>query len=358
MVALIRPERVEAMRKEYVGKKLRVLEDFETDNGELKRGDVGTVVSVDDWGRFKMNWLSGSKDLVSLRDPIGFATRSATWRAARPRHRTRPPKGSTPRRGTGFAASSWRSPSNGATDRRTTMTSNLTLRHYRRAPITFDREREYAQSDRGGNGKPRGFWVSVKGAYDWPWYITVEHADNEWMPNDRVGVEHEVTLSPTANVKIITTVAELDAFTREHMTPVGEPHFSDGMGLSGERDLYWRANYLDWTRIVPLYDGLIIAPYLWQRRLDYMWYYGWDVASGCIWNLDAIQTVKWLIPELVELERRVAHWIDVAFEQFENRMKYGVDDPTGGQGRQLYRIDSPLFPSAVSETRPEEDDDE
>jgi len=34
------------------------------------------------------------------------------------------------------------------------------------------------------------------------------------------------------------------------------------------------------------YDGIEIAPYQWDARLSLIWYYGWDVASGCIWNLD------------------------------------------------------------------------
>ena len=32
--------------------------------------------------------------------------------------------------------------------------------------------------------------------------------------------------------------------------------------------------------------GIEIAPYIWARRLDgpARWYYGWDAASGCIWD--------------------------------------------------------------------------
>lgn len=39
--------------------------------------------------------------------------------------------------------------------------------------------------------------------------------------------------------------------------------------------------------------GIEINPYLWQRRLDGgMWYYGWDCASGVVWNEKAILDVR------------------------------------------------------------------
>jgi hypothetical protein len=232
------------------------------------------------------------------------------------------------------------------------LTSDLKLRHYSHTVVKLDTDYDY-RPQRADDMKPIGFWVTTPGEDDWPTWCKSEdfrlHA---------LHFEHEVTLKPTANVRVIRGLDELDAFAEEHRTPFDEYHWSDAMGWSQyAQDGYYRRNYLDWTRIKQHYDGVIITPYLWARR-DLMWYYGWDVASGCIWNLDAIQSVKWLIPELVELQRRIDHYIDVAFEQFENRIKYGTDDPTGGRGRQLYRLDSPLFPSAVSETRPEEDDDD
>ena len=39
-------------------------------------------------------------------------------------------------------------------------------------------------------------------------------------------------------------------------------------------------------------DGIIIAPYQWYCRMTVDWYYTWDCASGCIWNLDAIESVN------------------------------------------------------------------
>lgn len=217
---------------------------------------------------------------------------------------------------------------------------DLELRHYGKAPVKLDRSREY-NLDGGWNHKPRGIWFTpAKGPDTWPKYWR----ENMGRESSRIAVEHEVTLAPNANILWIRNYEEFDAFHEEYKT-----------GLSYDSS---RLEYIDWRRVSDKYDGIIIIPYLWGRRMgginwgdpsnpgpEQMWYYSWDVASGCIWNLRAIQSIRWLYPPIVELEARTAQWIDIAFERALNRLKYGTDDPTGGHGRQLYPIAHPLDPS-------------
>ena len=40
------------------------------------------------------------------------------------------------------------------------------------------------------------------------------------------------------------------------------------------------------------FNGIEICPYLFDKRMDAQWYYGWDVASGCIWNKSGIADVS------------------------------------------------------------------
>lgn len=55
---------------------------------------------------------------------------------------------------------------------------------------------------------------------------------------------------------------------------------------------------IDWFQVVRNFPGIIIAPYLWERRnsnrsnWDSCWYYGWDCASGCIWDLRCIESFQ------------------------------------------------------------------
>lgn len=46
----------------------------------------------------------------------------------------------------------------------------------------------------------------------------------------------------------------------------------------------------DWVRLARDYAGLVITPYLWECRLDprTLWYYGWDCASGVIWDMSCL----------------------------------------------------------------------
>jgi hypothetical protein len=111
-------------------------------------------------------------------------------------------------------------------------------------------------------------WVSVDGEYDWPWWCEAESFD--------IGsFRHEVSLRPDANILVITTVNELDAFQRRYRASIASWAFSKG---------------IDWERVARDHSGIVIAPYQWERRHDIKssWYYGWDCASGCIWDLTAI----------------------------------------------------------------------
>jgi hypothetical protein len=50
--------------------------------------------------------------------------------------------------------------------------------------------------------------------------------------------------------------------------------------------------YINWPKVAQDYSGIEICPYQWKFRLNYMWYYGWDVASGCIWNQNALNSTN------------------------------------------------------------------
>jgi len=58
---------------------------------------------------------------------------------------------------------------------------------------------------------------------------------------------------------------------------------------------YKQDNYhewIDWKTVTKAYNGIEIPEYFWNLRLKLLWYYGWDVASGCIWNLKTIKKIE------------------------------------------------------------------
>lgn len=151
-----------------------------------------------------------------------------------------------------------------------------TFRHYAAAPFTFDRDYAYDEYATGV-GKPVGLWFSVLGEYGWP-----EWCRDEGYALHRLGVEYAVHLTDSARLLVIDTLESLRDFDRR-MSPA--PRY----GLEGHAS---RLD-LDWSPVMGLYDGLVIAPYQGHARFDLLWYYGWDCASGVVWNLDA---VKDLVP--------------------------------------------------------------
>jgi len=140
----------------------------------------------------------------------------------------------------------------------------LNLTHYTNEPLDLEYDRVYEQSAR--NMKPVGLWVSVDGEMDW-----VQWCIGEEFNTTSLAHRTPMRLAPGHNVLVLTKPEELDAFTNKY-------------GGTLSRDFL----YIDWPQVAQDYDGLIIAPYQWERRYDLSWYYGWDCASGCVWNLTAI----------------------------------------------------------------------
>ena len=131
--------------------------------------------------------------------------------------------------------------------------------------------------------KPKGFWVSDDDCED-NWKAWCE---SETFSLERLALAYDVELARNANVLLLSSAKDIDAFTDEYFT---EPYpylrkFRSRM-------------YIDWEKVRSRYLGMIVTPYIWERRLslepgapDAMWYYSWDCASGCIWDPAAIASM-------------------------------------------------------------------
>lgn len=154
----------------------------------------------------------------------------------------------------------------------------MILEHYAARPVSGPLRSVTQSPEIMSYRKPNGFWVSVKGEDDWPNWCRSEE-----FGLDKLVVCHRVELAPSANILHLPSVAAIDDFTAEYLRPGPVPYL-DGIA---------------WPLVARAYDGIIIAPYQWERRLGLStnWYYGWDCASGCIWNADAVASVT---PQTVE----------------------------------------------------------
>lgn len=153
--------------------------------------------------------------------------------------------------------------------------SEQRLIHYSKEPLLSVYSREH-DDYRGGAYKTPGLWISVEGEYDWISWCRSEHWEME-----RFVCATQVILKSDHNVLWLKTPGEIDKFTHEFVKNTGT-----------------RREDVQWKEVRNKWQGLIIAPYQWERRLspNSFWYYGWDCASGVIWDHQAVEELKVLPP--------------------------------------------------------------
>ena len=144
------------------------------------------------------------------------------------------------------------------------------LLHY--SPVVIERLDASALYEQRSHFKPKGLWVSVGSA----WKRWCEDNDYELSCCTYV---HGVELSEGMRMCTLKNAADIDRFTEEF-----------------RQDRF----FIDWESVGAQYQGIIISPYCYSRRLAIhtTWYYGWDCASGCIWDLSAIQSFKLVSKEV------------------------------------------------------------
>jgi hypothetical protein len=149
----------------------------------------------------------------------------------------------------------------------------MRLIHYTEKEFELE-PRVYDQAKLKWYAKPHGFWVSVEGEDDWK-----EWCEKENFRTEGLLVSYDVILKENAKILHLKTTYEIIEFTKIYNRST-RPCF----------DTY----EINWVKLKDLYQGIIIAPYQWDCRLalETSWYYTWDCASGCIWDLDCIEEFK------------------------------------------------------------------
>lgn len=131
--------------------------------------------------------------------------------------------------------------------------------------------------------KPQGLWYGINDSWiDW-----CASEEMGWV-HDHI---HEVILDESKILKI-TNLREFNAFEKEYggLDPLLARLERD---FPGQMMNYRRGmESIAFDKVAEKYSGLEITPYLYEKRLISMWYYGWDCASGCVWDASAVRDVK------------------------------------------------------------------
>ena len=112
--------------------------------------------------------------------------------------------------------------------------------------------------------KPWGLWYACGDA----WFQWTTSEMPEWVE----GWQYLYELNITEAVLQLPTPEEILAFDERY-------RFRDAPYES----------YINWAAVANDFPGLEICPYQFSLRYSLRWYYGWDVASGCIWDARGVE---------------------------------------------------------------------
>lgn len=157
---------------------------------------------------------------------------------------------------------------------------DLKLYHYSVIPIK--QQSGIVEQDTHASHKPNGLWVSVDD--HWHQWCMSEgfHIGDRNFDSTIYTCRVLLDIHKASKLCYIQSADELRAFERTFGEQAKSYYPENAVRYHG----------IQWDLVAKLYHGIIIAPYLWECRLNNWWYYGWDVASGCIWNMDAIHYLR------------------------------------------------------------------
>lgn len=143
----------------------------------------------------------------------------------------------------------------------------MRLRHFSKTKLAFDPYFEYPQSPDQMLYKPTGLWLSD------------ENRDDGWQSWCQVNEFGIYRLKHWSDFEL-----DLDKIL----------HLKNSNEIINFSDKYSHTKYsmiaVDWEIVKKDYSGILITPYNYACRLHHrcLWYYGWDCASACIWDLSSI----------------------------------------------------------------------
>ena len=162
---------------------------------------------------------------------------------------------------------------------------SLQLVHYSRHAFQLDcaYDYEWHKFENGPTAKPPGLWLSVEGFEgddEWTW---PQWCNSQEFCIDKLQYAMDFQITDNARVLLLESSADILQFTDQYKSAWWQRRSDAG--------LISQNTAIDWHRMHDTWDGIVIAPYDWPSRHESRtrWYNGWDCASACIWNLDALR---------------------------------------------------------------------
>jgi hypothetical protein len=100
---------------------------------------------------------------------------------------------------------------------------------------------------------------------------------------DQIKYRTRVEFNTASKPLFVRNGEEFDRFTENYSQISDET-------LERTRNVFRKRPRIDWPRFAREFDAIVIAPFRADRLQDTKseWYRCWDVASGCVWNPEAV----------------------------------------------------------------------
>lgn len=150
--------------------------------------------------------------------------------------------------------------------------------HHSREGSRSDKEPQVSGFSQKASFKPSGLWYECQDGSSESWREFCEFGLTDGA--NRYDSSYNVILNDY-EILFIPDESHFEKFTK--MYSVFHPR--DPTGSKGLDKV------IDWPKVAEHYAGIEICPYLSSKQNDddYFWYYGWDVASGCVWDMSGIK---------------------------------------------------------------------
>lgn len=147
----------------------------------------------------------------------------------------------------------------------------MILSHFSDENFRFNTRKKYPTPPKFEH-KPKGLWLSDETELGWSKWTSDQNFRTNTMAERTTfdcNLDNWAVLNDREMIDIFTK-----RFTARH--EFGEMHL----------------DFMNWAEIMDRFSGILITPYCWGSRTKHSWYYGWDCASGCVWDLSTIKLIK------------------------------------------------------------------
>jgi len=146
--------------------------------------------------------------------------------------------------------------------------------------------------------KPSGFWYSLK----WYW---IEELFKGYYYRE---IDYSIDPERVYRVNVDDFVYDIGIDNCVFVEIGGKKSISKILQLKNYEDMlafydeygYDKDDeeYINWKKVYVDYGGIELAVIQQEKYFDTMkmkWWFGWDIASGCLWNGDLVKSIKWIL---------------------------------------------------------------